>query len=293
VKPARPFLQFGLLAFGYGFLYVPIISLVVYSFNVSRLVTVWGGFSAKWYGELLHNEQILSAAWLSLRIATMNATLSVVLGTLAALALVRFGKFRGRVLFSTMVSAPLVMPDVIMGLASLLLFVTMDHLAGWPRGRGITTITLAHVTFSAAYVTVVIQARLSQLDISIEEAAMDLGARPWKVFLLITLPVIAPALAAGWLLAFTLSLDDLVIASFVAGPGATTLPMVVYSSVRLGVSPEINALATLIVAIAALCILLAGWLARRQGSRRPRAPVIELETNGAYLSSNGAKSSRS
>jgi putrescine transport system permease protein len=276
VKRRRPFLLFTLLAFGYAFLYVPIVSLIVYSFNTSRLVTVWGGFSTRWYGELLHNDQILAAAWLSLRIATMNATLSIVLGTLAAITLVRFGKFRGRTLFSTMVSAPLVMPDVILGLASLLLFVTMEHLIGWPAGRGITTITLAHITFSAAFVTVVVQSRLSQFDSSLEEAAMDLGARPWKVFLLITLPIIAPSLLAGWLLAFTLSLDDLVIASFVAGPGATTLPMVVYSSVRLGVSPQINALATLIVAIVTLCILLAGWLTHRKELQRRRSPAIDM-----------------
>ena len=266
-------LLFSLLAFGYAFLYVPIFSLIVYSFNVSRLVTVWGGFSTRWYGELLHNDQILSAAWLSLRIATMNATFSVVLGTLAAITLVRFGKFRGRLLFSTMVSAPLVMPDVILGLASLLLFVTMDHMIGWPAGRGITTITLAHITFSTAFVTVVVQSRLSQFDISLEEAAMDLGAQPWKVFLLITLPMIAPSLLAGWLLAFTLSLDDLVIASFVAGPGSTTLPMVVYSSVRLGVSPQINALATVIVALVSCCVLIAGWLTHRQERRRPPSPA--------------------
>jgi putrescine transport system permease protein len=271
----RPFLLFTLLAFGYAFLYIPIISLIVYSFNSSRLVTVWGGFSTRWYGELLNNDQILSAAWLSLRIATMNATFSIVLGTLAAITLVRFGKFRGRALFSTMVSAPLVMPDVILGLASLLLFVTMEHLIGWPAGRGLTTITLAHITFSAAYVTVVVQSRLSQFDTSLEEAAMDLGARPWKVFLLITLPIIAPSLLAGWLLAFTLSLDDLVIASFVSGPGATTLPMVVYSSVRLGVSPQINALATLIVTIVSLCILLAGWLTHRKEVQRRHAPAID------------------
>jgi putrescine transport system permease protein len=240
----QPFL-FTLLAFGYAFLYIPIFSLIVYSFNSSRLVTVWGGFSTRWYGELLHNDQILSAAWLSLRIATMNATFSIVLGTLAAITLVRFGKFRGRALFSTMVSAPLVMPDVILGLASLLLFVTMEHLIGWPAGRGLTTITLAHITFSAAYVTVVVQSRLSQFDTSLEEAAMDLGARPWKVFLLITLPIIAPSL------------------------------LVVYSSVRLGVSPQINALATLIVIIVSLCILLAGWLTHRKEVQRRHAPVID------------------
>ena len=271
----QPFLLFTLLGFGYAFLYIPIISLIVYSFNSSRLVTVWGGFSTRWYGELLHNDQILSAAWLSLRIATMNASFSIVLGTLAAITLARFGRFRGRTLFSTMVSAPLVMPDVILGLAPLLLFVTMEHLIGWPAGRGLTTITLAHITFSAAYVTVVVQSRLSQFDTSLEEAAMNLGARPWKVFLLITFPIIAPSLLAGWLLAFTLSLDDLVIASFVSGPGATTLPIVVYSSVRLGVSPQINALATLIVTIVSLCILLAGWLTHRKEMQRRRAPAID------------------
>ncbi len=184
----RPFFLFTVLAFGYAFLYVPIASLVVYSFNASRLVTVWGGFSTRWYGELLGNESILSAAWLSLRVAAMNATAAMVLGTLTGLALARFGRFRGRTLLSAMVSAPLVMPDVILGLASLLLFVAMEQLVGWPEGRGVSTILIAHVTFSAAYVTVVVQSRLVQMDVSVEEAAMDLGARPWKVFLVITLP---------------------------------------------------------------------------------------------------------
>jgi putrescine transport system permease protein len=265
----RPYLLFSALAFGYAFLYIPIISLIIYSFNASRLVTVWGGFSTKWYGELLRNDQLLAAAWLSLRVAALNATLAVVLGTFAALTLVRFGRFRGRALFGAMVSAPLVMPDVLLGLASLLLFVAMDQLLGWPSGRGFTTITIAHVTFSTAYVTVVLQSRLSQMDTSVEEAAMDLGARPWKVFLLITLPIIAPAMVSGWLLAFTLSLDDLVIASFTAGPGSTTLPMVVYSSVRLGVSPQINALATLIVAIVTASIVIAGILMHRREKREP------------------------
>ena len=266
----RPLFLFTALAFGYAFLYIPIASLIVYSFNASRLVTVWGGFSTRWYGELLGNEQILSAALLSLRIAAMNATAAVVLGTLAGLALARFGRFRGRTILSAMVSAPLVMPDVILGLASLLLFVAMEQLVGWPAGRGVSTILLAHITFSAAYVTVVVQSRLAQMDVSVEEAAMDLGARPWKVFLVITLPIVSPALVSGWLLAFTLSLDDLVIASFVSGPGATTLPMVVYSSVRLGVSPQINALATVLVAIVTTGIVLAGWLMHRQEQRRLR-----------------------
>jgi putrescine transport system permease protein len=263
VTGRRPYLLLTALAFGYAFLYGPILSLVIYSFNASRLVTVWGGFSTRWYGELFRNEQILSAAWLSLRVAAVNATGAVLLGTLAALALARFGRFRGRTLFSAMVSAPLVMPDVILGLASLLLFVAMEQLLGWPQGRGVTTITIAHITFSMAYVTVVVQSRLAQLDVSLEEAAMDLGARPWKVFMTITLPIISPGLMAGWLLAFTLSLDDLVVASFTAGPGASTLPMVVYSSVRLGVSPQVNALATLIVAVVTCGILIAGWLLYR------------------------------
>lgn len=263
----RPTLVFSLLAFGYAFLYAPIVSLILYSFNESRLVTVWAGFSTKWYVSLLHNEQLLGAAWISLRIAVMNATLAVVLGTLAGTALVRFGRFRGRPALALMIGAPLVMPDVILGLASLLLFVAMEQLIGWPAGRGMTTITIAHVTFSLAYVAVIVQSRLVRLDPSLEEAAMDLGARPWKVFFVVTLPLIAPALAAGWLLAFTLSLDDLVIASFVSGPGASTLPMVVYSSVRLGVSPEINALATVLVVMVATGILVAGWLMHRRAAR--------------------------
>jgi putrescine transport system permease protein len=246
------------LVFGYAFLYVPIALLIVYSFNESRLVTVWTGFSTKWYGELLHNQQLLDAAWLSARIAATNATVAVILGTLAANALVRHARFRGRTGLELLLTAPLVMPDVIIGLSLLLLFVAMQGLIGWPDGRGFTTITIAHITFSMAYVAVVVRARLLQMDHSLEEAAMDLGARPLAVYLRITLPLIAPALLAGWLLAFTLSLDDLVIASFVAGPGSTTLPMVIYSSVRMGVSPQINALATIIVAIVSLAVIVSG-----------------------------------
>ncbi|WP_296697180.1 ABC transporter permease subunit [Thiocapsa sp. UBA6158] len=252
-----------LLAFGYAFLYVPILLLIIYSFNESRLVTVWTGFSTKWYVELFRNQQLLDAAWLSVRIAAVNATLAVVLGTLAANALVRHRHFRGRTGFELLLTAPLVMPDVIIGLSLLLLFVAMQHTIGWPDGRGFTTITIAHVTFSMAYVAVVVRARLSQMDRSLEEAAMDLGARPLRVYLTITLPLIAPALLSGWLLAFTLSLDDLVIASFVAGPGSTTLPMVIYSSVRMGVSPQINALATIIVAVVTLAVVIAGIAMRR------------------------------
>ncbi|WP_078118153.1 ABC transporter permease subunit [Thiosocius teredinicola] len=263
----RPVLVFSLMAFAYAFLYAPIVSLVIYSFNESRLVTVWAGFSTKWYVSLMHNEELLGAAWVSLRIAVMNASLAVVLGTLAGVALVRFGRFRGRSALALMVGAPLVMPDVILGLASLLLFVAMEQAIGWPAGRGMTTITIAHVTFSLAYVAVIVQSRLTRLDPSLEEAAMDLGARPWKVFFVVTLPLIAPALAAGWLLAFTLSLDDLVVASFTSGPGASTLPMKVYSSVRLGVSPEINALATVLVVIVTTGIVIAGWSMQRKAKR--------------------------
>lgn len=257
---------YSLLAFGYSFLYVPVLLLVIYSFNASRLVTVWGGFSTRWYGELLNNEQILDAAWLSMRIAAVNATLAVILGSLAAMALVRYGRFRGRAGLELLLAAPLVMPDVIIGLSLLLLFVTLQQVLGWPEGRGFTTITLAHITFSMAYATVVIRARLAQMDRSLEEAALDLGARPLVVFLRITLPLMAPALLSAWLLAFTLSLDDLVIASFVAGPASTTLPMVVYSSVRLGVSPQINALASLILLFVTLAVIIAGLA---MGRRRP------------------------
>ena len=252
------------LAVGLAFLYIPVLLLVIYSFNESRLVTVWSGFSTKWYGELLHNRQLLDAAWLSVRIAATNATFAVILGTLAANALVRHGNFRGRTGFQLLLTAPLVMPEVITGLSLLLLFVTMEHTVGWPAGRGFTTITIAHITFSTAFVAVVVRSSLSQMDRSLEEAAMDLGARPLRVYMSITLPLIAPALLSGWLLAFTLSLDDLVISSFVAGPGSTTLPMVVYSSVRMGVSPQINALASIVVLIVSVAVLIAGLLSMRQ-----------------------------
>ncbi len=257
-----------MLVAGFLFLYLPILLLIVYSFNESRLVTVWAGFSTKWYGELFRNEQVLSAAWLSFKIAAMNATGATILGTLAGLALARFGRFRGRPLFTGMATAPLVMPEVITGLSLLLLFVAMEQAFGWPEGRGITTITIAHMTFSMAYVTVVVQSRLATLDESLEEAAMDLGARPAKVFFLITLPIILPAILAGWLLAFTLSWDDLVITSFVTGPGASTLPIVIFSKMRLGVSPDINALASILVLIVAIGIVVAGLYMRRQQKRR-------------------------
>ena len=259
----RPFLLFTAMAFGYAFLYLPILSVMVYSFNSSRLVTVWGGFSTHWYLELFSNTQVLQAAGRSLLIAGTAATLAVVLGTFAGTALSRLGRFKGRPLLSIMTSAPLVMPEVMLGLSALLLFVFLQQLTGWPGQRGFVTIAIAHITFCTAYVTVVVQSRLSQMDDSLEEAAMDLGARPWKVFFLVTLPQILPALVAGWLLAFTLSIDDLVVASFVSGPGSSTLPMVVYSKVKFGITPEINALATLIILFVTTAIVIAGWLMHR------------------------------
>ena len=256
----------GALALGYAFLYGPILSLVVYSFNESRLVTVWGGFSTKWYGALLNNDKLLDAALLSLKIAAASATGAMLLGTLCAIVLVRFGRFRGRFLFSAMTTAPLIMPEVITGLSLLLLFVSLQQITGWPDGRSALTIAIAHITFATAYVAIVVQARLLQMDRSLEEAALDLGARPHIVFLTVTLPLIAPSLIAGWLLAFTLSLDDLVVASFVSGPGSSTLPMVVFSSVRLGLSPEINALASILLATVAVCVVVAWRLfGRRTG----------------------------
>lgn len=261
-----------MLVFGLLFLYVPMFILVVYSFNASRLVSVWGGFSTEWYGALFRDQQILSAVWMSLQIAFYSATMAVGIGTLAAFVMTRFHRFRGRTLLSSMITAPLVMPEVITGLALLLLFVQMAELIGWPVDRGMSTIWIAHTTFCSAYVAVVVGARLREVDRSIEEAAMDLGATPLKTFFIITLPVIAPALVAGWLLAFTLSLDDLVIASFVSGPGATTLPMVVFSSVRLGVSPKINALATLLILAVSLVAFIAWYLMRRAEEKRRQPP---------------------
>ncbi len=258
------------LAFGYAFLYVPIFLLMIYSFNENRLVTVWQGFSVKWYGELFRDEQMLRGAWMSLKLAFATATASVALGTFAAVVLTRMGKFRGKTLFSALVTAPLVMPEVITGLSLLLLFVTMEQALGWPEGRGFTTMWIAHVTFTTAFTTVVVSSRLREVDESIEEAAQDLGAPPWKVFFVITLPIIAPALVSGWLLSFTLSLDDLVISAFVAGPGSTTLPMIVFSSVRLGVSPKINALATIIITLVSIGVLTAGYFMYRMEKRRQR-----------------------
>ena len=263
MRRLSPWLVSGLVL-GYLFLYGPILSLVVYSFNESRLVTVWGGFSTKWYSALLNNDKLLDAALLSLKIAAASATGAMILGTLCAIVLVRFGRFRGRFLFSAMTTAPLVMPEVITGLSLLLLFVSLQQVTGWPDGRSAMTIAIAHITFATAYVAIVVQVRLSQMDRSLEEAALDLGARPHMVFLTVTLPLIAPSLIAGWLLAFTLSLDDLVVASFVSGPGSSTLPMVVFSSVRLGLSPEINVLATILLVTVAVCVAVAWRLFRHR-----------------------------
>ncbi len=251
------------LAFGYAFLYIPLASVIFYSFNDSKLATVWGGFSTRWYAELFRNDQILDALFLSLRVAATSATLATILGTIAGLILVRFGRFRGRNLFSGMIMSPLVMPEVITGLSLLLLFVSLQQFIGWPGQRGFSTITIAHTTFAMAYVAVVVRARLAAMDESLEEAAMDLGCGPVRVLFDITLPLIAPAMLAGWLLAFTLSLDDLVIASFVSGPGASTLPMYIFSKVKLGVTPDINALASVMIAIVSTGLLIA-WLAMRK-----------------------------
>ncbi|HXQ63590.1 MAG TPA: ABC transporter permease subunit [Steroidobacteraceae bacterium] len=260
-------LLISVLCLGIAFLYLPMLVLIAYSFNASALASVWGGFSTAWYTELLHNAQILKAAGLSLEVAALASTGALVLGTLAAIALVRFGRFRGRLLLTGMVNAPLVMPEIITGITQLLLFVSMLQLVGWPN-RGMTTIILSHVAFCTAYVTITVQSRLQTADRSLEEAAMDLGASPLQAFVDITLPIIAPALISGWLLSFTLSLDDLVISSFVSGPRSSTLPMVIYSKVKLGVSPDINALASLIICAVGACVLLAGYLVRRAERER-------------------------
>jgi putrescine transport system permease protein len=256
------------LMLGFGFLYLPIAVLVAYSFNASRLVTVWAGFSIRWYQALIEDDKFGVAALTSLEIGTMAASIALVLGTCAGFAMSRFRRFRGRLLFGFMLMAPLVVPEVILGLSLLLLFVAMQSWIGWPTSRGIVTVTIAHATFGACFVAVLVRAQLAGFDRSLEEAAFDLGARPWTVLWRITLPGISPALVSGWLLAFTLSLDDLVVASFVSGPSATTLPMAVYSSVRIGVTPEINALATVFLAVVFVMVALAASLIARQERRR-------------------------
>lgn len=253
-----------MLTLGLAFFYVPMILLVIYSFNYSKLVPVWGGWSLRWYAELFQSEEVWSAVSLSLQIAFVNATFATLLGTLAALAMVRFGRFRGRTLFGGMLIAPLVMPEVITGLALLVFFISLNQLTGWPSERGFTTITIAHITFSLAYVAVTVQARLTGMGEDLEEAAADLGAKPFKVLTAITIPRLTPALISGWLLAFTLSLDDLVIASFVTGPGANTLPILIFSRIRVGLRPDINALATIMILVISICVAIAAVLMFRQ-----------------------------
>ena len=269
MKRLSPFLL-TMMVLGYLYLYAPIISLIVFSFNKSRLVTVWGGFSTTWYFKLFENTQILDAAWLSLRLALISATVATILGTMAGIALVRFGPFRGRTLLSGLITTPLVMPEVLTGVSTLMLFLLMAKWIGWPARRGFSTLLIAHITFSMTYVTTVITSRLSTIDVSIEEAALDLGSPPWQVLRDITLPVISPAILSGWLLAFTISLDDVVITSFTNGPGYNTLPMLVWAKVRLGVTPDINALGSLIVGIVAIGVTLSSIVITRQERRREK-----------------------
>jgi putrescine transport system permease protein len=278
VKRNRTFL-FTVLGFGFAFFYIPILSMIVYSFNASRLATVWGGFSTKWYVSLLSNDKVIDALVLSLQIALVSATIATILGTMAGIALARFTKFRGRVLFSGLVTAPLIMPEVITGISSLIFFIMLAEWIGWPGQRGFTTITLAHITFSMVFVTTIVQARLVQSDRAIEEAAMDLGSRPWQVMFDITLPVISPAILSGWLLAFTISLDDVVISSFVTGPGSTTLPLLIWSKVKLGVTPDINALATLMILTVGICVVVAGVIMNRAEKRRLEDEQLAFRNN--------------
>ncbi|NOD33046.1 MULTISPECIES: ABC transporter permease [unclassified Ruegeria] len=260
------------LTLGFAFLYIPMIILIVFSFNESKLVTVWAGFSTKWYGELLQNEAFLDAAWVTIRVAVFSSTLATILGTAAAYVLVRSGRFFGRTLFSGMIYAPLVMPEVITGLSLLLLFI------GIGLDRGILTIVLAHTTFSMCFVSVVVSSRLITFDRSLEEAALDLGCSPAQAFRLVTLPIIAPAVISGWLLAFTLSLDDLVIASFTSGPSATTLPIKIFSAVRLGVSPEINALSTIMIAVVTVGVITASLVTKRAMVRQRQDEMAAART---------------
>lgn len=275
----RPVFLISVMCFGFAFFYIPILSMIVYSFNVSRLATIWGGFSTKWYVSLFNNGQILSAALLSLKIALLSATTATALGTMAGIALARFKHFRGRTLFAGLVTAPLVLPDVITGIASLMMFILMAEYIGWPAQRGFTTVTLAHITFSMTYVTTIIHSRLAQTDAAIEEAAMDLGSRPWQVMKDITLPIISPAILSGWLLAFTVSLDDVVITNFTTGPGTTTLPILIWSKVKLGVTPDINALATLIILVVTVGVIVAGIAMNRAEKRRDRDMQLAYQAN--------------
>jgi putrescine transport system permease protein len=265
----------------FAFLYAPIISVVIYSFNASKLVTVWGGWSFKWYGELAKDRAIIDAAILSLEIAAISSTLATILGTIAGYVLVRFPKFLGRTAFSGMVNAPLVMPEVITGLSMLLLFISMEQLIGWPQGRGLTTVVIAHTTFTLSYVAVVMRSRFLVLDLSLEEAAQDLGAKPLKVFFVITLPIVMPAIVSGWLLGFTISLDDLVITGFTNGPGSTTLPQIVFSKVRLGLDPKINALAAIIITVVSIGVIFATIHMRRAEKQRQRDEQMAIRAIAA------------
>ena len=267
------------LGLGFAFLYIPVFILMVYSFNESRLATVWSGFSFKWYVELFRDKQMLDAAWVSIKVAFWTASAAVVLGTMAALVMTRMRRFPGKTLFGALITAPLVMPEVIIGLSILLMFVSLGQVVGL-QPRGILSIWIAHVTFTLAFVTVVVSSRLSELDKSLEEAAMDLGANRIKVFFLITLPIIAPAIISGWLLAFTLSLDDVVVASFVSGPNSTTLPMVIFSSARRGLNPQVNALATIMIVVVSAGAFLGWWLMHREEKRKQRDMQLALQDNG-------------
>ncbi|MFC5431455.1 ABC transporter permease subunit [Paraburkholderia denitrificans] len=269
IKPNRA-LSASVLAAGFLFLYIPIISLVVYSFNESKLVTVWSGFSLKWYSALLRDEELLSAAWLSLKIGLMTAFASVAIGTWAGYVLARMGRFKGFTLYTGMINAPLVIPEVIQGISLLLLFVALEQMLGWPRGRGILTIWIGHVMLCVSYVAIIVQSRVKEMNRSLEEAALDLGATPLKVFFVITLPLISQALLSGWLLSFTLSIDDLVLSAFLSGPGSTTLPLVVFSRVRLGLNPEMNALATLFITAVTIGVIVVNQLMMAREKKRLR-----------------------
>lgn len=275
----KPIFLYSVLCFGFAFFYVPILSMIFFSFNKSRLATIWGGFSVQWYEKLFQNTQIFRAAMLSLEIALLSATFATILGTMAGLALTRFRRFRGRTLLSGFVTAPLIMPEIITGISMLMMFILMAEWIGWPGERGFTTITIAHITFSMTYVTTIIQSRLSSMDVSVEEAAMDLGSRPWQVLKDVTLPIISPAIMSGWLLAFTISLDDVVITNFTSGPGTTTLPILIWSKVKLGVTPDINALGTIIVAVVAIGVTITGLALHRQERRRERDVQMAIRAN--------------
>jgi putrescine transport system permease protein len=275
----RPTFLISVMIFGFAFFYIPILSMIVYSFNASRLATVWGGFSTKWYVALFTNDKVIDALILSLKIALVSATIATILGTMSGIVLARYTKFRGRTLFSGLVTAPLIMPEVITGISLLIFFILLGNWIGWPASRGFTTITLAHITFSAVFVTTIVHARMLQADRAIEEAAMDLGSRPWQVMFDITLPVISPAILSGWLLAFTISLDDVVITAFTTGPGSTTLPLLIWSKVKLGVTPDINALATLMVVTVGLGVIAAGIIMNRAEKRRQAEERLAFQRN--------------